>query len=167
MPGTLKNKPTQGNAMTNNTMTDHIGHEKNSTINNSTTSTVLLWLSIAAIAATGIIHLIESPDNLSEVPYKGVLFILNGIGALLAAFLLARADRRGWWLGLAVAASAALGYVLSRTVGLPLLPAEPDAWFEPLGIASLLIEVAFIALAATWHAQRPATEQATAEAKRG
>jgi hypothetical protein len=44
-----------------------------------------------------------------------------------------------------------VGYVLSRTIGLPLLPAEPEAWFEPLGIASLLVEVAFLAIAVAWY----------------
>jgi hypothetical protein len=43
-----------------------------------------------------------------------------------------------------VAGGAFLGYVLSRTVGLPKLPAEPDAWLEPLGIASLVAELVFL-----------------------
>ena len=32
----------------------------------------------------------------------------------------------------------------SRTVGLPFIPAEPDAWFEPLGVAAMIAEVLFI-----------------------
>jgi hypothetical protein len=117
----------------------------------NTNNNLLVWLAIATIVATGLIHLIEVPDNLAEVPYKGVLFMLNGIGSLVAAFLIARGDIRGWQLGIAVAFSAAVGYVLSRTIGLPLLPAEPEAWFEPLGIASLLVEVAFLAIAVAWY----------------
>jgi uncharacterized membrane protein HdeD (DUF308 family) len=120
-------------------------HSKENTMKTSNNN-LLVWLAIAAIVATGLIHLIEVPDNLAEVPYKGVLFILNGIGSLVAAFLIARGDTRGWQLGFAVAFSAAVGYVLSRTIGLPLLPAEPDAWFEPLGIASLLVELAFLGI---------------------
>jgi uncharacterized membrane protein HdeD (DUF308 family) len=122
-------------------------HSKENTMKTSN-NTLLVWLAIAAILVTGLIHLVEVPDNLAEVPYKGVLFILNGIASILAAFLIARADTRGWQLGIAVAFSAAVGYVLSRTIGLPLLPAEPDAWFEPLGIASLLVEVAFLGIVA-------------------
>jgi threonine/homoserine efflux transporter RhtA len=114
----------------------------------NTNNTLLVWI---AIAATGLIHFIEVPENLTEVPYKGVLFALNGLGSMLAAFLIFRSDLRGWQLGIAVAFSAALGYVLSRTIGLPLLPAEPDAWFEPLGITSLLVELAFLGAAATWY----------------
>lgn len=118
-------------------------------------SNLFVWLGIAAIVATGLIHFVEVPDNLNEVPYKGVLFILNGIGSLVAAFLIARSEARGWQLGMAVAFSAAVGYVLSRTIGLPMLPAEPDAWFEPLGIASLLVEVAFLGVAIARNSLSP------------
>ena len=37
-----------------------------------------------------------------------------------------------------------IAYCLSRTVGLPYIPAEPDAWLEPLGVASLAAEGLFI-----------------------
>jgi hypothetical protein len=37
-----------------------------------------------------------------------------------------------------------IGYVISRTVGLPGI--APDVWLEPLGILSLLVEVAFVVL---------------------
>ncbi|MCU0651935.1 MAG: hypothetical protein MUC39_03225 [Candidatus Omnitrophica bacterium] len=39
---------------------------------------------------------------------------------------------------------ANLLYCLSRTVGLPQIPAEPEAWFEPLGVISLLAEGLFV-----------------------
>lgn len=45
-----------------------------------------------------------------------------------------------------MAAGAFVGYALSRTVGLPQIPAEPDAWFEPLGIASFVAEGLFVVL---------------------
>ena len=48
--------------------------------------------------------------------------------------------------GLVVAGGALVGYVASRTVGLPGLPAEPDAWFEPMGVASLACEGLFVVL---------------------
>ena len=110
-------------------------------------STTLKWFAIAAIVATGLIHLLEAPDSFGEATYKGLLFVANGIFALVAAIGVYR-DRRawGWWLGLAVAGGAFIGYVLSRTVGLPGLPAEPDAWLEPMGVASLIAEGLFIAL---------------------
>jgi len=64
--------------------------------------------------------------SFGNTPNKGLLFLANGIGAL-------------------VAGGAFLAYVLSRTVGLPGLPVEPDAWLEPLGGASLVAEAVFLA----------------------
>src|SRR4051812_45760222 len=94
---------------------------------------------------TGLIHLIETPDNLSEAPYKGVLFALNGLGAFVAAMGIYRGARSwGWGLGLLIAGGAIIGYVISRTVGLPGLEVDPE-WFEPLGVLSILVEVGFVA----------------------
>jgi len=110
-------------------------------------SPILKWLAIAAILGTGLIHLVEAQDAFGDAAYKGVLFVANGVGALVAAFGLYRNRRNlGWLLGLLVAGGALLAYVASRTVGLPGLPAEPDAWLEPMGVASLVCEGLFVAL---------------------
>jgi len=117
----------------------------------------LKWLAIAAILGTGLIHIVEAPDAFGEAAYKGALFVANGMGALVAAYGIFR-DRRGsgWVLGLLVAGGALLAYVASRTVGLPGLPAEPDAWLEPMGVASLVCEGVFVVLFAL--AQRCRTD---------
>ena len=111
------------------------------------TSATVKWLAIAAILATGVIHLAEARDSFGDATYKGLLFVANGVGALVAAVGIYRGRHSwGWWLGLLVAGGAFGGYVLSRTVGLPGLPAEPDAWLEPAGVASLVAEAFFLAL---------------------
>lgn len=104
----------------------------------------LKWLAVAAILVTGGIHLAEARDAFGDAAYKGLLFVSNGLGALVAAVGIVRLRRWSWWLGLAVAAGAMVAYVLSRTIGLPQLPAEPDAWLEPAGVASLIAEGLFI-----------------------
>ena len=110
----------------------------------TTSSTTVKWLAMAAIVATGVIHLVEAPDAFGEATYKGVLFVANGVFALVAAVGVYQNQRtRGWLLGLLVAGGSLIGYVLSRTVGLPGLPAEPDAWLEPIGVASLVVEGLF------------------------
>ena len=115
----------------------------------------LKWLAIAAILGTGFIHIIEARDSFGEARYKGLLFVANGLGAVVAAFGLYRGQREwGWVLGLLVAGGAFLGYVASRTVGLPGLPAEPDAWLEPTGVASLVCEALFIVVFAVAHKRR-------------
>jgi hypothetical protein len=104
------------------------------------------WSGIGLILVTGLIHVIDAPDSFSDAAYKGWLFYANGAGAVVAAIGIFLRREWGWWSGLLIAAGSLLGYVASRTVGLPLIPAEPDAWFEPLGIASLVAEALFMAV---------------------
>jgi hypothetical protein len=112
-----------------------------------TPSPTVKWLAIAAILGTGLILLLEARPSFDEATYKGVLFVANGIGAVVAAIGIYRDERVwGWLLGLLIAGGALLAYVASRTIGLPGLPAEPDAWLEPMGVASLVCEGLFVAL---------------------
>ena len=107
----------------------------------------LSWLGITLIVATGLIHAVNAPDSFQEAAYKGWLFCANGMGALVAAYGISRGKRSwGWNLGLLIASGSLIGYVASRTVGLPHIPAEPDAWLEPFGVASLIVEGLFVAV---------------------
>jgi uncharacterized membrane protein YfcA len=105
-----------------------------------------LWLGIVLILITGLIHVIDAKDSFSDAIYKGWLFYANGVVALIAAYGIYRKDNWGWNLGLLIAAGSIIGYCVSRTVGLPYIPAEPDAWLEPLGVASLIAEGLFVAV---------------------
>jgi hypothetical protein len=76
--------------------------------------------------------------------------VANDAGAAVAALGIYRGVKSwGWGLGLLVAGGALVAYILSRTIGLPGLEAEPDAWFEPLGLASLIAEGLFIGVGAS------------------
>src|SRR5437588_2162858 len=100
---------------------------------------------IALILVTGAIHFIDAPGSFGDATYKGLLFVANGIAAIVAAIGIYRGENSwGWGLGVLVAGGALVGYLISRTVGLPGL--APDVWLEPLGILSLLVEVSFVAL---------------------
>ena len=113
----------------------------------TTPSPAMKWLAIAAILGMGLVHVVEARDAFGDATYKGLLFVGNGAGALVAAIGIYRDQRSiGWVLGLLVAAGAIIAYVASRTVGLPGLPAEPDAWLEPLGVAAVLCETLFVIL---------------------
>jgi hypothetical protein len=102
----------------------------------------LVGAGISLIVVVGLIHLINSPGDLEEGAYTGVLYLANFLGALAAAVGIYRGKGWGWALGLLVAAGAFAGYVISRTVGLPGLPVEEE-WLEPLGVLSLLVEGLF------------------------
>jgi hypothetical protein len=107
----------------------------------------LAWTGISSIIVVGLIHLIEAPEELEEATYLGTLFLANFVGALLAAIGIDRNYRWGWSLGALVAGGAFLGYVLSRTIGLPGMPVE--VWLEPLGVLALLVEALFVGLCLT------------------
>ncbi len=122
----------------------------------TTPSPTVKWLAIAAILGMGLLHVVEARDAFSDATYKGLLFIGNGVGALAAAIGIYRDQRAlGWLLGLLVAGGAILAYVASRTIGLPGLPPEPDAWLEPIGVASLLCETLFVILFTVTRKSRP------------
>jgi uncharacterized membrane protein YfcA len=114
-------------------------------IRGTTGSERLVGAGISLIVIVGLIHLINSPGDLEEGSYTGLLYLANFVGALAAAVGIYRGERWGWALGLLVAAGAFAGYVVSRTVGLPRLPVEEE-WLEPLGVLSLLVEALFVGL---------------------
>jgi len=107
---------------------------------------MLAWSGFVLIFIIGLIHVIDAPDSFSDAAYKGWLFYANGIAALFSAAGILFRKSWAWNLGMGIATASFLGYVASRTVGLPMIPAEPEAWFEPLGVASLIAEALFVAV---------------------
>lgn len=99
-----------------------------------------------ALLTTGMIHLYLARPAYGAVPYLGVLFAASFPGAVAAGWGVYRGAAWGWVLGLLVSLGTLAGYILSRTVGLPGLPAMPGAWLDPFGVASLVSETCFILL---------------------
>ena len=111
-------------------------------------ASVVKWAAIAALLAQGVIHLYEAPEMYSEVPYLGILFVLTLAGALVATVGMWRDEAWGWGLGLATTAGPLLGYVLSRSVGIPgLRETDLASIFEPLGIACVAAEALVVLVA--------------------
>jgi len=115
-------------------------------VKNNPNVTMVIGIALALLLVAGLVHLLDAPDAYEEAVYKGVLFMLNAIGAVIASYGIWKNKRWGWVIGLAISIGSILGYVASRTVGMPQIPAEPDAWLEPLGVISLLTEGVFIAI---------------------
>lgn len=103
------------------------------------------WLAIASIVTTGVVHAVEAPDSFRDAPYKGWLFVANALGGVVSGVAIYRGFGWGRWLGLLVAGGALAGYIASRTIGLPGLPAEPDAWLEPAGVVAVVAEALYLA----------------------
>ncbi len=113
---------------------------------------------LVLILVMGGIHAYEAPEYFEFATYLGALFVANAVGAVVVAVGLARDRIEAWSLGALIAAMTFAAYVVSRTAGLPGLPAEERSEFlEPLGIASLVVEAAFVASWAV-RALRPRKE---------
>src|SRR3954451_15701752 len=100
------------------------------------------------LAAIGVIHLLDSVGKYSETRYLFWMYValVAGSVAVAGAVLFTR-SRAAFLAAAALAGSAALGYVLRRTTGLPDANDDIGNWPEPLGLASLFVEGGVVALA--------------------
>jgi lysylphosphatidylglycerol synthetase-like protein (DUF2156 family) len=99
------------------------------------------------LAGIGLIHLLDSIGKYSETRYIFWMYValIAGCLAVGAAVLFTR-SRAGFLAAAGLAASAAAGYVLSRTTGLPNADGDIGNWTEPLGLASLFVEGSVVAV---------------------
>ncbi len=115
---------------------------------------ILKPAAIVLIVVVGLIHLIGAPPHYRWAPYLGVGFVVNFIGALVAAVGIYRDALWGWLLGALVAGGALVMYVVSRSVGLPGYEHAVGRWTGPLGVVSLVVEALFIAVFLLWLSTR-------------
>jgi hypothetical protein len=85
------------------------------------------------------------------VMFCGLIAASAGLGIMLAG---GRDDAMVWWTAGAVALLPLIGYLLSRSVGLPQLEDHVGDWLNPAGVVSLVSEAALVALSAG-HLSRP------------
>jgi hypothetical protein len=98
-------------------------------------------VAIAGLAGIALIHVLQLPGAFSETRYLGLLFIGAIVAAVALAAILTHASDRGIWTATAaLGALILLGYVLSRTTGLPDATDDVGEWDEPLGLASMVAE---------------------------
>jgi Na+/proline symporter len=97
---------------------------------------------VVALGGMALVHLLDVEDRLAEVPYLGYLFsAIIVVSLILAGVLMRSDDRRAWAAAGLVAGATIVGYVITRTVGMPNDEgADIGNWTEPLGLASLLVE---------------------------
>ncbi len=107
------------------------------------------------IALVGVIHLVVIPEYFAEAAYVGVLFLANAVGAAISAYGILRGAGWGWALGTLISVASFVGYIISRTVGLPGAPGIlEEGFFDPPGLVSLVLEALFVALCLKVIAQR-------------
>jgi peptidoglycan/LPS O-acetylase OafA/YrhL len=128
------------------------------------TSPTTRKLAAAALAVVGVIHLVLSPEYMSQQTYIGVLFIAGGLLLCGLAVALWRADNvPSWLLGALTMAAMGIAFVLSRTTG---LPGFKESEWELSGIVALILEAGFVAVAIPALSPRRATLAPAAEARR-
>lgn len=105
------------------------------------------WIGIVLIISTGIIHMSMFGEEYAEAPYLGVMFLGAFIGSIIAATGIYRQELLwGWGIGALIALGSIAGYLLSRTVGLPISGIEP--WGPATGYVSLVMEILFVVFSA-------------------
>ena len=99
------------------------------------------------LAGIALIHLLDSIGKWSETRYMFWMYVALMVGALATAGAVLLSRHRIVWLAAAAgAASALIGFVVDRTVGLPNATGDIGNWTEPLGLASMFVEAAVIAV---------------------
>ena len=100
------------------------------------------------LASIGVIHLVDAIGKYHETRYLFWMYIALILGCIVVAGAVLFTRLRIALLAAAgLAASAAVGYVLSRTTGLPQASGDIGNWTEPLGLASLFVEGGVTAVA--------------------
>jgi hypothetical protein len=110
------------------------------------------WLRYPAAGlgiVAGLAHVPVTPAHLQEAPYIGTLFIVFTTVSLLSSTLLLISDSPAAWTVLAGSCLLAVAaFVISRTLGLPLMADDIGHWNDPLGIVSVATESAVVLLGA-------------------
>ena len=120
------------------------------------TSMIRRGLVAAGLVAIAAIHLADLPRKMSEVPYLGWAYIGLIVASLvLAELVVTRSDRRLMAASGALAAAVFVGFVITRTVGMPQAMDDIGNWTEPLGMISLLVEGAVLWVAGKAWLARP------------
>jgi multisubunit Na+/H+ antiporter MnhG subunit len=103
----------------------------------------------SGLTAIALIHFMDFFSKLHETFYLAMLYLGLIAACLALAVALISGRRLGYtWMATAtVAAVTALGYVASRSVGLPAATGDIGNWQEPLGLASLFVESVVVVMA--------------------
>jgi hypothetical protein len=102
-------------------------------------------LTIVGLAGIGLIHLLDSVETFHETRWLFWAYMaLMAASVVVAGALLHRPGPRWFGAAAVLALSIMVGYVLSRTTGLPGADDDIGNWTDGLGLASLWVEGAVV-----------------------
>jgi hypothetical protein len=121
------------------------------------TEASLRGLGACCAVANAVLHTLLIPDHLEEKFYIGVLFAVGSalMLAVALALVIMKHPLATWLTGALVSLGMIIGFLLSRTVGLPDGYHEPN-WEPPYGVLSLLVEGLFVIAFLAWLRDRAA-----------
>jgi hypothetical protein len=104
-------------------------------------------LAVVGIAGIAVIHILDASDTFEGVKYIFWLYMAIIVGAIPISLLLLQWSSRLAWIGPALLAVGPLvGYLLTRTVGLPGDSGDVGNWLDSLGLASMFVEAGVLSL---------------------
>jgi hypothetical protein len=118
---------------------------------------------IAGLGAIIAIHTSELSGKIEETAYLGFGYLLLVTASTVAIVLIAQRDVRGWVLGGVTALATFIGFVLTRTTGLPAARGDIGNWSEKIGIWSLVAEGVVVVLAAVMLLRHQSTRERSFE----
>ena len=99
---------------------------------------ITVALSLAVVAA---IHILELPGKFAETPYLAIAYIgLIIASAVTIERVLVVGTRLDFLAAAALSALVIVGFIINRTVGMPMATGDIGNWLEPLGLLSLVVE---------------------------
>jgi hypothetical protein len=105
-------------------------------------------IGVICLSGIAVTHVTDLPEKIEEAPYMAVLFcgLIVASAALGIVLATGRTGSQAWPLAGAVAVLPLVGYVVSRSVGLPKLEDHVGDWLNPAGVASLVFEAVLVVL---------------------
>lgn len=97
------------------------------------------------LVGVAVVHLADLPGKMEEVPYLGWMYVgLMAVALVLAEIVLVKPSRLAFLAAAGLSAATIVGFVLTRTTGLPNATDDIGNWTEPLGLVSLLVEAVVV-----------------------
>lgn len=120
------------------------------------TAPVLRAMAVFCLLEIALIHILDFEGKFGSVPWIGASFLLLAAVSMVLAQMLIVGDEPMVWLAAgALALATIIGFVLSRTTGLPGEGGhEIGKWGSTLALSSMFFEIYLVWLAATRLLQR-------------
>ncbi len=104
-------------------------------------------LGVLGVAGVAFVHILDANSTFQDTRYVFWLYMVLIAGAIpVAGALIYGRSQLAWRASAALALVPLVGYIISRSVGLPGDPGDVGNWLDTLGMVSIFIETSLLAL---------------------